>query len=614
MDCFKLAEKFAEGSYGAVYFCSLDRRKRSVKELPRDTLQEILECKNLVCKKITPDEDDDEAGDYIQQEIDIMKKVNHKNILKLFHSFKEDKTSYLVLKLCNGGCLTDLRKKRESIFNEKFVRQIAFEIAEGLCYLNDNNIMHRDMKLDNIFINFPGYKKKGIVPDSFIDKFDPQNDPIEIIIGDLGLAKENNKLMKKGTICGTPDTMAPEIVRMDEYDGKCDIWSFGAIVYELLYGFSPFKGKTWKEIINPANFSKLRIPKNIPYSLNSKALLNDTLKLDPKERITYHELLKHPFFTEEIKCDFQYPTPKKGRPSSLNDLDDNNSILFTPGSSVPYNKYSQRVKSILEINSKKVKKDYSGKEIFKKKSRARQNQIEIVKDNASSERGFSSLDSSLLSNSVVGLGINNLEVPASFMKGVHISEDEVLPNSFVEKFEGINTIKKADRKELEKAIEEGMDSQKIKTIKAAALLKKIKVPVFSQENSLNKNSLGSLDKSSSSISGFSNLQDKLKDSFRMSSMSSLQPISETDDENQTSRLEGEKYHEYHMRKALQEFEGQTVKRPKHSDEAEGEDYCEDQGEDDYESYGENDGEDQGEDFDEENQEEDFDEDCGEEND
>jgi serine/threonine-protein kinase ULK/ATG1 len=131
------------------------------------------------------------------EELRLLIQFDHPNIMRGIDKLMSLNNYYLILEYCNGGDLArlmDIRKK----LDYKFIRVILKQLAQGLKYLEDNNIVHRDLKLDNIMVNFPDYKEKGKVSKKYIKTFNPEDENIEIIIGDLGFAKmtEGNILMK----------------------------------------------------------------------------------------------------------------------------------------------------------------------------------------------------------------------------------------------------------------------------------------------------------------------------------------------------------------------------------------------------------------------------------
>lgn len=133
--------------------------------------------------------------------------------------------------------LWNAKRKRLS---ESLVRAISIEIAKGIFHLSDQKIAHRDLKIDNIMIHFPNLPKLSNEKYSYLKEFDHNKDEIEIQIGDFGVTKSFSNKILSNSLLGTKTTMAPEVFYENDYDFKVDIWSFGAIVYQLAFGDVPF--------------------------------------------------------------------------------------------------------------------------------------------------------------------------------------------------------------------------------------------------------------------------------------------------------------------------------------------------------------------------------------
>lgn len=159
------------------------------------------------------------------QEISIHQSLSHKNIVK-FLSFFEDVTNvYIVLELCKKRSMMELHKRRRVITDYE-CRFYVSQILEGVKYLHDNNIIHRDLKLGNLFLN----------------------DQLNVKIGDFGLATRIEfDGERKKTLCGTPNYIAPEILTKTGHSFEVDIWSIGCVMYTLLVGQPPFETKTLKD-------------------------------------------------------------------------------------------------------------------------------------------------------------------------------------------------------------------------------------------------------------------------------------------------------------------------------------------------------------------------------
>jgi serine/threonine-protein kinase ULK/ATG1 len=132
---------------------------------------------------------------------------------------------YFVYEYCNGGTLEGMLRK-DRVVPEKQALLIFKQLIDAFQVLNKYNIMHRDLKPDNIFFN------AGVVK-----------------LGDFGFCKSLEKANMTKTMLGSPIYMAPEILRGEIYSTKADIWSLGVVLYEMLYGFCPFESTTIPKLI-----------------------------------------------------------------------------------------------------------------------------------------------------------------------------------------------------------------------------------------------------------------------------------------------------------------------------------------------------------------------------
>ena len=213
-----------KGQYGKIYLWKIKNKKN----IDPDTKKRMRKGRKVAWKMINLNKMSHKSKKHIENEVKIMMRTKHKNILR-FLEVKHTKLSnniYIFFEFWNGKDLRRIVDYYEGKVNEDLWKIILREIAEGLSYLNENSTIHRDLKLDNILINFPDYTGEDFVSEEYLSTFDYTKDRIEVIIGDLGFAKT---LENKFTVsyCGTPLNMAPEIMEGNEYDSKVDIWSFG---------------------------------------------------------------------------------------------------------------------------------------------------------------------------------------------------------------------------------------------------------------------------------------------------------------------------------------------------------------------------------------------------
>jgi serine/threonine protein kinase len=237
---------------------------------------------------------------YFNNEIFILRNVNHPNIIKL-HEIKQTLNNfYLVFDLCNGGNLTNYLEKYMKNFGKPFtqeiVQHIMKQVVSGIQYLHNKKILHRDLKLDNILLNFDNAEDN--------EKFNLLKSKVKII--DFGFARylENDVLAQ--SILGSPLNMAPQILmkmrRLDNnqtfgYDQKADIWSIGTICYELLVGSHPFESSNYEELTSKIQKGNYKIPNNLQLSIEAVSFLNAMLQYDPKKRLDINDLAKHKFLT-----------------------------------------------------------------------------------------------------------------------------------------------------------------------------------------------------------------------------------------------------------------------------------------------------------------------------
>ena len=155
----------------------------------------------------------------IVKEANIIKSIEHPNIVHLHDNFTTNKHYYLVFELCEQGDLeTCLMEYYGPRIPEETAQRIIYCIADAVFLIHSRGIAHRDIKLANILLK-KDYKIK---------------------LADFGFAKTYSDNLLMETYCGTPITMAPEILQKRPYDKKCDIWSLGIILFQLVYGRLPF--------------------------------------------------------------------------------------------------------------------------------------------------------------------------------------------------------------------------------------------------------------------------------------------------------------------------------------------------------------------------------------
>ena len=282
-----LIKQIGKGSFGEVFITS----KAGTKE---------LFATKKVKKSMVMDE---KVKKYFNNELFILKNVNHPNIVKLYDIKQTLNNFYLVFDLCNGGglsnCLERYKKKHDGKpFPENIVQHLMKQIVSGMKYLHNKKILHRDIKLDNILVKF----------ETDEDKDNDNYFKATIKIIDFGFARylENDSLAQ--SILGSPINMDPKILmkmRKIEnnqsfgYDQKADIWSLGTVCYELLIGAPPFDASSYDDLVSKLQKGSYKIPNQLNLSKQSISFINAMLQFDPQQRYDINQLAAHEFLNKD---------------------------------------------------------------------------------------------------------------------------------------------------------------------------------------------------------------------------------------------------------------------------------------------------------------------------
>jgi aurora kinase len=258
---FDIIKELGSGSFGNVY---LVRHKVTKAEYAIKAIDK----RNKTNQEEKP---------YFRREVEVMYKVHHKNVVKLFGHFEDNNYCYFIMEYISKGNVYSLlptdKKKRLST---KVCSFIIRDIISAVYFLHHMHppIIHRDIKPENVLLG-----------DNLVAK-----------LTDFGWSNYMRDDEKRTTVCGTPIYLAPEIMEEKEHDEAVDLWCIGVLLFELVTATPPFLGNdldTLKE-----NVLKLKInwPKDI--NVDAKNLIMKILKLDPKQRLPLEEMIKHPFITK----------------------------------------------------------------------------------------------------------------------------------------------------------------------------------------------------------------------------------------------------------------------------------------------------------------------------
>ncbi|KAI4898354.1 hypothetical protein NFI96_011759 [Prochilodus magdalenae] len=217
------------------------------------------------------------------EEVEILLRYGqHPNIITLKDVYDDGRSVYLVTELLKGGELLD-KILRQKFFSEREASAVLYTITKTMEYLHTQGVVHRDLKPSNIL---------------YVDE---SGNPESIRICDFGFAKqlraENGLLM---TPCYTANFVAPEVLKKQGYDAACDIWSLGVLLYTMLTGFTPFANgpeDTPEEILARIGSGKFSLTGGYWNSVSSEAkdLVSKMLHVDPHQRLTAAQVLRHPW-------------------------------------------------------------------------------------------------------------------------------------------------------------------------------------------------------------------------------------------------------------------------------------------------------------------------------
>ncbi len=276
---YKILNPIGHGSYGDVFLA-----------------YNIYTKEKVAIKKIYKSKEELLSDGIIIDEIEILKTLNHPDIVKIIEFYGTEEAYYIVNEYCSEGELFD---KAIGHLSETQISVIFKQILSGLSYLHSKNIVHRDLKLENILISDKEYIE--LTGEEYFD--------IKII--DFGNARIFDKTISNNSIVGSSYYIAPEVF-LKRYNKECDLWSAGVILYMLIVGSPPFEGENDKKIM--ANIRTGVFDKSdrrwFNASFEVKDLISKLLVYDPKKRLTANEALQHPWFKKTNSDILYYNIPK----------------------------------------------------------------------------------------------------------------------------------------------------------------------------------------------------------------------------------------------------------------------------------------------------------------
>ncbi|KAK5134290.1 hypothetical protein LTR08_006719 [Meristemomyces frigidus] len=311
---FHRKQEIGKGSFAAVYLAQ-HRTKKSYVAVKAVQM-------SMLTKKLKEN---------LESEIRILKSLQHPHIVALFTCTETPMYIYLVMEYCQLSDLAQFMKKRHDLaqipetadifrrypnptaggLNEVLARHFLKQIASALEYLRVRNLIHRDIKPQNLLLNpapsFMSRQRPEDVPlaaseHSFVQAVGVETLPM-LKIADFGFARHLPSTSMAETLCGSPLYMAPEILRYEKYDARADLWSTGTVLHEMVVGKPPFRAQNHVELlrrIEKANDQILFDNKTMTISRGMKDVIRKLLKKSPLDRVSYEEFFADPVVTGEI--------------------------------------------------------------------------------------------------------------------------------------------------------------------------------------------------------------------------------------------------------------------------------------------------------------------------
>jgi calcium-dependent protein kinase len=262
-DCYQMLRELGSGQFGKVYLAEnqLTGERRAVKVISKKKSEALRDKAKFI------------------SEVEILARLNHPNIIRIYEMFEDEKRYYVVSELCTGGELFDFITQQGHL-SEETAAEIMRQLLSAVTYCHEHHIVHRDLKPENLLLDSP--------------PVDGQSSTIKLIdFGTSCLYSEDHSLKQR---LGTAYYIAPEVLDMD-YNEKCDVWSCGVIMFILLSGFPPFTGKTDEEILRKVKVGKFSFAhenwRNI--SNEAKSLIRRMLVMNTQQRLTAAECLSDPW-------------------------------------------------------------------------------------------------------------------------------------------------------------------------------------------------------------------------------------------------------------------------------------------------------------------------------
>ncbi|CAH6722267.1 serine/threonine-protein kinase Atg1p [[Candida] jaroonii] len=302
---YEFGKEIGKGSFATVYKCV------NVKTNQQVAIKSVVRSK-LKSKKLIEN---------LEIEVSILKNMKHPHIVGLLDYDQTASHFHLVMDYCSMGDLSYFIRKRNQLvkthpvissllerypspegshgLNQVLVVHFLKQLCSALEFLRSKSLIHRDIKPQNLLLCPPIHLKSEFERNDYVGLWEL---PI-LKIADFGFARFLPSTSMAETLCGSPLYMAPEILRYEKYNAKADLWSVGAVLYEMTVGKPPFKASNHIELLKNIEKSndKIKFPSSAKVPEGLKKIIRSLLKYNPTERISFNEFFSDPLITGELE-------------------------------------------------------------------------------------------------------------------------------------------------------------------------------------------------------------------------------------------------------------------------------------------------------------------------
>lgn len=316
---YKIGPEIGKGSFATVYKCVDSNTHQSV--AIKSVVRSKLKSKKLI--------------ENLEVEISILKSMKHPHIVGLLDYHQTNSHFHLIMDYCSMGDLSYFIRRRDQLIrthpvissllhrypspegshglNETLVIHFLQQLSSALHFLRSMSLVHRDIKPQNLLLCPPAHSKTEFENGNFVGLWEL---PI-LKIADFGFARFLPSTSMAETLCGSPLYMAPEILRYEKYNAKADLWSVGAVFYEMTVGKPPFRAANHIELLKNIEKShdRIKFPSSAQVPEHLKSLIRSLLKYNPTERMSFNEFFDDPLITKELHS--------IDKPLDTSDMDEN---------------------------------------------------------------------------------------------------------------------------------------------------------------------------------------------------------------------------------------------------------------------------------------------------